>query len=375
LCQSNDAVAIQREAAVVDFICNECGARTPLLAPDDWRCGCGSPWSLPPGPPLDPRRITDAASGVWRFAEQIRLPRAAPGQRPTLGEGCGRWLRPVDGPRIALAHLEPTLSFKDRGVAVLVAWALLAARPPLIEDSSGNAGGSLAAYAAAAGLPCRIYLPSSAPAGKRAALRAFGAEVIDVDGARANATAAAHADTEGTYCSHAWNPLFLEGTKTLALQWWHEHGGVMPRRVYVPAGQGSLVLGLRHGFDEIRAGVPEFRTPAIIAVQHRTAAPLWTATGSAGDPPAVQPEDEPSDADGIAIAEPVRLAALVDALRVTGGRVVVVGNEEIRAACRRLARWGVWAEPTGAVAMAGHMQEGDDGDALVVVSGHGLKSP
>ena len=361
----------------VDFLCDTCGASTPSLAPDGWRCGCGSAWSLPPGPAFDPdlHLGTGATSGVWRFRNQIRLP---PGPVPTLGEGCGRWLRPPGEPRIALAHLEPTLSFKDRGVAVLLAWAALAATPPLIEDSSGNAGGSFAAYAAAAGLPCRIYVPSSAPAGKTAALRAFGAQVVEVDGPRGNATEAALADPDGTYCSHAWNPMFLEGTKTMALQWWQEHGGVLPRRVYVPVGQGSIALGLYHGFTEIRAGVPEFRVPEIIAVQHRTAAPLWEATGApsaAGEPDhAPDATDIPSLADGIAIDKPVRQEALVRAIKDTGGRVVVVGNEEILDALKRLAGVGVWAEPTGAVAMAGHTQAGDGSDALVVVTGHGLKA-
>lgn len=394
----------------VYFVCDTCGASTPSLAPAGWRCACGSPWSLPPGPAFDPHAGTDAASGVWRFRRQIRLPA---GPVPTLGEGCGRWLHPPGGPRIALAYLEPTLSFKDRGVAVLLAWAALAATPPLIEDSSGNAGGSFAAYAAAAGLPCRIYVPSSAPAGKTAALRAFGAEIIEVDGPRANATEAALADPDGTYCSHAWNPMFLEGTKTMALQWWQEHGGVLPRRVYVPVGQGSIALGLYHGFTEIRAGVPEFRIPEIIAVQHRTAAPLWQAVGApsaagesdpacepdapdpacepdptgapdhaplpepAGAPdhaPLPEPADIPSLADGIAIDKPVRQEALVRAIKDTGGRVIVVGNEEILDAQQRLAGIGVWAEPTGAVAMAGHTQAGDGNDALVVVTGHGLKA-
>jgi len=382
LLQSALARAI-RLTMSVNFICDTCGASTPSLAPSGWRCACGSPWSLPPGPAFDPRTATETASGVWRFRRQIRLP---PGPVPTLGEGCGRWLRPPGGPRIALAHLEPTLSFKDRGVAVLLAWAALAATPPLIEDSSGNAGGSFAAYAAAAGLPCRIYVPSSAPAGKTAALRAFGAEVVEVEGPRGNATEAALADPDGTYCSHAWNPMFLEGTKTMALQWWQEHGGVLPRRVYVPVGQGSIALGLYHGFTEIRAGVPEFRVPEIVAVQHRTAAPLWQAIEAPGadkepDPasepdraPAPEPADHPSLADGIAIDKPVRQEALVHAIKDTGGRVIVVGNEEIRDAQQRLAGVGVWAEPTGAVAMAGHMQAGDGSDALVVVTGHGLKT-
>ena len=354
----------------IDFFCEHCGKSTPALEPSGWRCNCGGPWSLPPGPPFDPTAITNAASGVWRFQHQIRLPA---GRYPTLGEGCGLWLRPDNEPAIALAHLEPTLSFKDRGVTTLVAWASLAAKPPLIEDSSGNAGGSFAAYAAAAGLPCRIYVPASAPSGKVAALHAFGAEVVKMDGPRPNTTEAALADKDGTYCSHAWNPMFLEGIKTLAFHWWQEHEGKLPERIYVPAGQGSLVLGLFYGFLEIRAALPDFRVPAIIPVQHRTAAPLWDATNTKTRRLEPSPNDCPSIADGIAIVTPVRREALIAAVVRTGGRVIVVGNDEIRDAQQRLAAMGVWAEPTGAVAMAGHAQAGDGNDALVVVTGHGLK--
>lgn len=343
------------------------------MAPEGWRCSCGEPWCLPSGPPFDPRAIVAGASGVWRYRKQIRLPEGCP--QPTLGEGAGGWIRLPRGPAIACAHIEPTLSFKDRGVAVILAWALGAdASPPLIEDSSGNAGGAFAAYAAAASVPCRIYVPRSAPAAKKAALSAFGATVVEVDGPRHLATDAAQADARGTYVSHAWNPFFLEGTKTLAFQWWERYRDELPRRVFVPAGQGSLVLGLWHGFAELRAGLPEVRMPKIVAVQHRTSAPLWEATGQAGDSPTVEGDDHPSIADGIAIEKPVRASALVDAITGSGGRVVVVGNDEIREARRELCSHGVWAEPTGATAYAGFARlGGGDGD-LVVVTGHGLKA-
>ncbi len=343
------------------------------MAPEGWRCSCGEPWYLPPGPPFDPEAIVSGASGVWRYRSQIRLPQGCP--QPTLGEGAGGWIRLPQGPAIACAHIEPTLSFKDRGIAVMLAWAIgAAATTPLIEDSSGNAGGSFAAYAAAAGLPCRIYVPRSAPGGKKAALSAFGAEVVEVDGPRSRTTDAAQADSGGAYVSHAWNPFFLEGTKTLAFQWWERYRDELPRRVFVTAGQGSLVLGLWNGFAELRATFPDMRPPELIAVQHRTAAPLWAATGLSGPPPAVEEGDEPSIADGIAIEDPVRGAALAAAVTRSGGRVVVVGNEEVRVAQRELCSHGIWAEPTGAAAYAAHAQLGGAEGDLVVVTGHGLKA-
>ena len=254
----------------------------------------------------------------------------------------------------------------------MVAWARAAATPPLIEDSSGNAGGALAAYAAAAGLSCRVYVPSSAPAGKRAVLEALGAEVVSVGGARPRATEAAQSDTEGTYCSHAWNPFFIEGIKTLAFQWWEEHEGRLPASVYVPAGQGSLVLGLCRGFGELAAAFADFETPRLIAVQHRTVAPLREALAP-DEQPEVGPGDLPSIADGIAIPDPVRQDKVLAAINATGGAVLTVGNAEIHEARRRLAAEGLWVEPTAAVGLAAHAAAGDGPDALVVLTGHGAK--
>ena len=129
-----------------------------------------------------------------------------------------------------------------------------------------------------------------------------------------------------------------------------------------------------YGFREINAAIPDFTVPAIMPVQHRTAASLWEPINIDGPAVEPRPDDVPSIADGIAIDQPVRKEALITAVTQTGGRVIAVGNEEIRNAQRKLITMGVWAEPTGAVAMAGHMQVGDDDDALVVVSGHGLKT-
>jgi len=217
-------------------------------------------------------------------------------------------------------------------------------------------------------------VPSSAPTAKKRTLEAFGADVVEIDGPRGRASEAAQSDRDGTYLSHAWNPFFLEGTKTLAFQWWEQHRHQLPRRVFVPAGQGSLLLGLSSGFGELCAAFPDLRPPDLIAVQHRTAAPLWKATGAEGVAPAAEPGDEPSIADGIAIDAPVRRAALAEAITSSGGGVAVVGNDEVRSAQAQLCAHGIWAEPTGAVAYAGYLQRGGAPGDLVVVTGHGLKA-
>src|SRR5439155_19621479 len=141
-------------------------------------------------------------------------------RRVSMGEGCTpmvarRWAG-------ALVHFKlesqmPTGSFKDRGTAVMLNHLIEVGVGAIHEDSSGNAGSSIATYAAAAGLPCRIYVPATAPRGKVVQIAAAGAEVRAIPGTRQAVTEAALAAVgESFYASHNWHPFFIEGTKTLA---------------------------------------------------------------------------------------------------------------------------------------------------------------
>ena len=143
----------------------------------------------------------------------------------------------------------PTGSFKDRGAAVQVAALRERGITHVVEDSSGNAGAALAAYCARAGIRCDIYVPSSAPETKLDAIRAYGANLIPVDGPRANATLAAEA-ADAHYASHAHDPMYLEGTKTFAFELYDQLGGA-PDAVVFPVGGGALLLGAHKGFQEL----------------------------------------------------------------------------------------------------------------------------
>src|SRR5207244_10640056 len=175
---------------------------------------------------------------------------AAP-PRISLGEG---WtplvLRDWQGANVhfKLESQMPTGSFKDRGTAVMLNHLLEVGVGPIHEDSSGNAGASLATYAAAAGLPCRIYVPATAPRAKIVQIAAAGAEVRAIPGSRQAVTEAALAATgESFYASHNWHPYFIEGTKTLAYELWEQLGFAVPDNILVPTGYGSNILGLDRG--------------------------------------------------------------------------------------------------------------------------------
>src|SRR5947209_20538915 len=190
------------------FRCPACGTAYPADRPL-WRCDCGGPLDLEPGQGLRRSEIDADAASLWRYRAALAL-KGPP--RVSLGEGwpplvTRRW----DGAPVyfKLEPQMPTGSFKDRGTAVMLNHLLEVGVGPIHEDSSGNAGSSIATYAAAAGLRCRIYVPATAPRGKIVQIAAAGAEVVRVAGRRQAVTQAAlaAAETGGSfYASHKRQP-------------------------------------------------------------------------------------------------------------------------------------------------------------------------
>jgi threonine synthase len=215
----------------------------------------------------------------------------------------------------------------------------------IVVDSSGNAGRAAAAHAAAAGIPCRVFVPAGTDPAKVATMTDYGAEVVEVAGDRAATAVAARRALSGGawYASHVHQPLFHHGVKTLAYELFDQLPDIHRFSVAVPAGNGTLVLGLWIGFGDLVALGRLPRFPTLVAVQAERCAPL------AG----LEPSPEPTVAAGIAIAVPPRAAQIRGALMATGGRVVTVGEGAIIGAREELAGVGFEVEPTGAVAWAG----------------------
>src|SRR6185436_8042818 len=196
---------------------------------------------------------------------------------------------------------------KDRGMTVLVSYLKSRGVTRVLEDSSGNAGASLSAYAAAAGLQCRILVPETASYPKVAQIAAHGADVITIRGSRQDvADAAVHMASEIFYASHNWVPFFVEGTKTLAYELWEQLGFKAPDNVVTPLGYGSNVTGSLRGFDElVRNGEIE-RMPRIFGVQAENCAPYYAAW-QAGAEDLVPTEIKSTIAEGIASSKPTRI--------------------------------------------------------------------
>ena len=277
-----------------------------------------------------------------------------------------------------LEYLNPTGSFKDRGTAIVIAAAKRHGVSEVVEDSSGNAGASVSAYAARAGMKAHIFAPSSAPQAKLRQIVAYGAQVHSIPGPREATTAAAvqyFTERGLVYASHVLSPYFVEGTKLFAYEVFRQSGGKMPRHVVMPVGNGSLLLGALKGFSELRRGGRISEMPRLHAVQARSVMPIVAAFEGMDAPPAGS-----TVAGGIAVGSPARLEEIVSAIRATDGTATAVEEEKILAWRDVLAQTeGVYGEPTSAAAfagLAGLVERGiirPDERALVPVTGFGLK--
>jgi len=359
-----------------NLVCQACGKAFSMDDPR-WRCDCGGLLDLRFEARFDPKRIAGRKPTMWRYREA--LPVVDDGAIVSFDEGMTPIL-PVDlGPgtlHLKLEQLFTTGSYKDRGAAVLVSKVKEMGIDRIVEDSSGNAGCAIAAYAAKAGIRCDILVPESTSPGKLAQILFYGAALKKVPGSREDTARAALAAAETTYyASHSWNPFFFHGTKTFAYEVWEQLGFRAPDAVLLPAGNGTLLIGSFIGFRELKDAGRIDRIPRHIAVQSAACAPLLRMFLEGLDVvPAV--ESRETLAEGVAIAEPVRGREIVDIVRSTGGEVVAVDDAGVEDALLLLGRSGLFVEPTSALPVAAYREHPSVRSGLVVapLTGHGLKA-
>lgn len=314
------------------LVCSRCQQTYPLNA-SRWRCQCGGPLDIEHQPHFDRRRIQRRAPTLWRYREALPIAPEAPPIH--LGEGYTPLLQGrVAGFPVYLKqdHLFPTGSFKDRGAAVLVSHAASQGVQTVVEDSSGNAGASIAAYCARAGITCHVYAPEETSPAKIAQIVGYGAILHRIPGGRQSAAEAAQQAAQTSfYASHAWNPFFLHGTKTFAFEIWEQLGWRAPDTLVLPVGNGTLLLGAYIGFQELLAARQINRLPRLIAVQATACAPLAEAYARGQETP--QPlTPQTTLAEGIAIAAPPRGEQILAAVRATQGTFITVTESEITTA-------------------------------------------
>lgn len=350
--------------------------RTWPLDPPRWCGDDQAPLLLTELPGLGRGDVDRGTRSLWRY--RAALPPLA-GPPVTMGEGCTPLVPRRIGGAEAWLKCEwfmPTGSFKDRGASVMLSLLRAQGVSEVLEDSSGNGGAAIAAYAAAGGMRATIMVPAATSPAKTVQARASGARIELVPGTRQDcAEAALQAAERVFYASHNWHPFFLQGTKTLAYELWEDLGFRAPDNVIVPCGAGSNVLGCGIGFSEmLRAGAIG-RLPRIFAAQPAHCAPI--AREFLGEDPV---EARPTIAEGTAIARPIRLRECIGVLRQTQGGAVMLSEAEIGAMTLELARGGLYVEPTCAQAAAAFAKLLGAGTinaaetTVVVLTGTGLKA-
>lgn len=369
----------------------------PARRPDPWalRCtGCSRPYPedlLPYRCPAcggpydfsDPFVLAELAApsvgrrGLGRFPSSL-LPFGSP-PLISLGEGGTPLLAVQVESRLLhfkCEHLNPTGSYKDRGSAILVSALASSGVTEAVEDSSGNAGASFAAYAARAGIRARVFVPASASGPKRSQIEAYGAELVTVDGPRSAASEAVRAAAEagGVYASHAYLPHGMAGVATIAYELVEQLGGA-PGAVIAPVGHGSLLVGIYRGFEALLRARRIGAVPRMIGVQAQACAPVWAAH-TAGATGLSLVQEGPTLAEGIRVRFPVRGDAVLAAVHASGGTMIVVSEEELRTAWHVLARAGLDVEPTSAVVWTAAMLMLEDlpDPVVCILTGSGFKA-
>ncbi len=344
----------------MNFVCRDCGNEYSVKG-NDFQCACGGLFDYR-GPNITSR--TDLIS----LGEPVT---------PVVNEQFGRLIL-----NLKLDYFMPTGSFKDRGARTLISAINKLGIKEIVEDSSGNAGAAIAAYAAAAGMNCQIYVPESASGAKLKQIKSYGAQVVTIPGSRQDtAEAVKKACREKYYASHIFNPLFFEGTKTIAHEIVHQLG--YPKSVVVPVGNGSLLIGLYRGFAALG------KIPELHAIQSENCAPLHNAYKGLTIRNENIPGKKNTSAKGIAVPNPPRLPEMIRAIDESGGSVTTVSDEHIISAKDTLHKRGIYIETTAAVGVAGAINlYGDqkspintvdchtpstDGGILVPLTGSGLK--
>jgi threonine synthase len=335
-------------AGMASYIDPRSGRSYPLETPR-WCGDDGAPLLVSDLPGISRDDIAGGIRSIWRYAAALPF---LPAKPITMGEGCTPLVEhDLGGGATVLLKCEwfmPTGSFKDRGASVMLSLLREQGISAVLEDSSGNGGAAVSAYAAAGGMAATIFVPASTSAAKTVQSRAVGASITLVPGSRQDCADAAEREAEKIfYASHNWQAFFLQGTKTLAYELWEDLGFVAPDNVIVPCGAGSNVLGAYIGFSELLRAGQIAKLPRIFAAQPANCGPI--ARAALGLDPV---EAKPTIAEGTAISKPLRTAECLRAMRESGGGAVMLSEEEIAAAALSLAKKGVYVEPTSAQAAA-----------------------
>lgn len=354
--------------------CLDCDSPADPLA---WRCAdCGGILDFVELPAFNGADINLNDTTLWRYKTWLDMEK-----RVTLGEGMTPLVpTTVNGYDVLLKleYLNPTGSYKDRGTTTIMNHIAQFDVPEVIDDSSGNAGASVAAYASALGIASRIFVPADGSEAKKKLIQAFGGTLEEIPGAQHNKTDACRAEADHTtYASHAYSPYFLLGQITAGFEIWEQTLPHFPDAIVTPVGHGALFLGIARGFKLLKEAGLVADVPKMIAVQSEHCDPVVQGYESGADSPPRVDESARTVADGIIVNQPVRGAEVLATIRETGGAAFRVSENEILQARAALAKRGIITEHTSAVTVAALPQiiphVGKDTRIVCCLTGNGLK--
>jgi threonine synthase len=308
-----------------------------------------------------PESLRGREASLWRYREV--LPEVEP---ITLGEGFTPLLPSREFPNVWIKdeELNPTGSFKARGITVAVSVAKALGLKKLAMPSAGNAGSALAAYAAAAAMEAHIFMPQDVPLANRVECEMYGAQITLVNGLISDCAriVSERKEREGWFdLSTLKEPYRVEGKKTMAYELFEQLGGQLPDAIIFPYGGGVGVIGMWKAFDEMEQfGWFSKRTgnerPRMIAVQAEGCAPLVKAWNDGKDTVEAWP-DASTIAAGLRVPKPYGDYLVLKILKKSRGTAVAVSDEEIRDAVKHWASTeGIFAAPEGAASLAAYRQ-------------------
>jgi threonine synthase len=374
--------------------CTQCGKTYPHNQLSKVSPCCGkvlyARYDLPRlGREVDRNDWIDRASSMWRFSEL--LPVDDPSNILTLGEGGTPLLEAVNlEKKLGLKRLfikdeglNPTGTFKARGIAAAVSKAYELGATGFTMPSAGNAAGAAAAYGARGGLPVKVFMPKDAPPANKKESVVTGSELNLVDGLISDAgrIAVAVAEEQGLFdLSTLKEPYRAEGKKTMGLEIAMQLGWTMPDAIIYPTGGGTGIIGMYKGFQELlELGWIEGKPPRFIAVQATGCQPIVKAfqEGKSVSEPWLNAK---TVADGLRVPHPFADYLILQAIRETGGTAIAVEDQEMVDAMYEIATAeGVFACPEGAatlVALKRLLEQGFLGPEQTIVllnTGSGYK--
>ena len=304
-----------------------------------------------------PEAVRGREANLWRYREVL-----PPVEPITLGEGFTPLLpsREFDYVWIKDEGLNPTGSFKARGISVAISVAKSLGLKKLAMPSAGNAASALAAYAAASGLEAHIFMPRDVPLANRIECEVYGARVTLVDGLISDCAriVAERKEREGWFdLSTLKEPYRVEGKKTMAYELFEQLEGKLPDATIFPSGGGVGVIGMWKAFEEMeQLGWIGSERPRMIVVQAAGCAPLvkaWNQSKSTVE----MWQDASTVAAGLRVPKPYGDYLVLDIVKQSRGTAIAVSDEEIRGAVRHWGSMeGIFAAPEGAASLAAYIK-------------------